>query len=573
MARIRIRQEIVQSALDRSSLETAEKEIVLRLIKQHEGKRTVDAQPYEYPQNFLKVLIEEPRITPNQRALVVAFIQGFSPGAQRDYAEVMQTRVSNPLLFGTQFGALSKGQYNAETYINGRWYPANYRVEFVENKNGDVTDKTVYLQAGLLIGDTAIPSSMQVDRATFYQEDGESTEITVEQVLLKLGLRPVQVNMVEYERLVREAEMFRSETGHQYWLSNHAVNTGRGSATVQKAGSPENPDRVVIEPTLEISERDRQLSSRWMHHNVRVVRTPFIRCFDLDRKMYIHADIRDLTQYDYDKGAIRRLQLPEEMVTTLRAVFEASPQELVGDLIRQKHGGVVIVASGNSGVGKTLTAEAYAEHSERPLYSLQIGELGTRVDVVEENLRVVFDRVIKWDAVLQFDECDVFLAKRTPGDLERSAIVGIFLRLLDYYSGIMFLTTNRPEVIDPAIHSRTMLHLRYPDLDHARLAKVWQEMFKVARLRLPEGITYQDVASLRLTNGRIVKNCTRLIRILLPRTSSRTEENGEITVTVIPCDLEREVSLDQNRHALNLCDTSQFVTNYIEHPSPEKTIS
>jgi len=76
----------------------------------------------------------------------------------------------------------------------------------------------------------------------------------------------------------------------------------------------------------------------------------------------------------------------------------------------------------------------------------------------------VFARVTRWNAVLQFDECEIFLSKRGQ-DLERSAIVGIFLRLLDYYEGILFLTSNRPEVIDEAILSRVMLRLTYPGLE------------------------------------------------------------------------------------------------------------
>ena len=85
-------------------------------------------------------------------------------------------------------------------------------------------------------------------------------------------------------------------------------------------------------------------------------------------------------------------------------------------------------------MGKTLTAEVYAEQTQRPLYVLELGELGTNVRRSRRTCSRVFTRVARWNAVLQFDECEIFLAQRGE-DLERSAIVGSFLRLLDYYQG------------------------------------------------------------------------------------------------------------------------------------------
>jgi SpoVK/Ycf46/Vps4 family AAA+-type ATPase len=120
--------------------------------------------------------------------------------------------------------------------------------------------------------------------------------------------------------------------------------------------------------------------------------------------------------------------------------------------------------------------------------------------------------------VLQFDECEIFLSQRGD-DLERSAIVGIFLRMLDYYEGLLFLTTNRPETLDHAIRSRVMLRLEYPDLDVAARAAIWRTMFEAAGLRLAGG----DFSRLAepAVNGRQIRNLVRLARILHP--------SGEIT--------------------------------------------
>jgi len=137
----------------------------------------------------------------------------------------------------------------------------------------------------------------------------------------------------------------------------------------------------------------------------------------------------------------------------------------------------------------------------------------------------VFTRVARWNAVLQFDECEIFLTERGE-DLERSAIVGIFLRLLDYYRGILFLTTNRPDVLDHAVLSRVMLKLRYPDLDFAARAIIWTTMLRAAGLKLKDGTT-ADLAAADL-NGRQIRNLTRLAKILHPAGEVSVEEMREV---------------------------------------------
>jgi SpoVK/Ycf46/Vps4 family AAA+-type ATPase len=208
-----------------------------------------------------------------------------------------------------------------------------------------------------------------------------------------------------------------------------------------------------------------------------------------------------------------RLHLPQEMLAVLTRVFNTPVESLFGDLIKGKHGGVVILAAGNPGVGKTLTAEVYAEQTQRPLYVLELGELGTNVSQVETSLNRVFTRVARWNAVLQFDECEIFLARRGD-DLERSAIVGSFLRLLDYYRGILFLTTNRAEVLDHAVLSRVMLRLSYPDLDREARTVIWRTMLASAGLALTEG-SVEELAAIDM-NGRQIRNLTRLAKILYP---------------------------------------------------------
>jgi SpoVK/Ycf46/Vps4 family AAA+-type ATPase len=91
--------------------------------------------------------------------------------------------------------------------------------------------------------------------------------------------------------------------------------------------------------------------------------------------------------------------------------------------------------------------------------------LGMLPREVEQNLQDHSERADKWGCVLLLDEADVFLARRDSQNVRRNALVTVFLRQLEYYSGILFITTNRPGLIDEAFKSRIHVSLLYPAID------------------------------------------------------------------------------------------------------------
>ena len=54
----------------------------------------------------------------------------------------------------------------------------------------------------------------------------------------------------------------------------------------------------------------------------------------------------------------------------------------------------------------------------------------------------------------------------------------VFLRVLEYYSGILILTTNRVGEFDEAFKSRIHISLYYPRLDHKSTLKIWNMNLK-----------------------------------------------------------------------------------------------
>lgn len=116
---------------------------------------------------------------------------------------------------------------------------------------------------------------------------------------------------------------------------------------------------------------------------------------------------------------------------------------------------------------------------------VSVGELGIRPEQLEMNLKRILDIAYTWRAVLLIDEADVFLAQREDNDIGRSALVSIFLRLLEYFEGILFLTTNRGASFDEAFISRVHISIRYDKLEVKTKKAIWKLFIDRVRL-LPD---------------------------------------------------------------------------------------
>ena len=513
MPKLAIYKSLLESARDRSTLSDEALLQVRGLIDLvPSGMQRVELS--DYPTEFLRCLLEDSKLKANQRAVLALHLYGIRE-SQTDRDSIYQIRVGSAIEFGSAFSMLGRQAPNVELRWNGRWYPVVAQALFQEDKQK--LAKIVHLGISLGLGAETHDLRWLVDSRVFFDDTGAPTEVTVLQVLEQFGLRRVQTSPAEFNMRLVRAERLAPASGEQVWVKSAVLerqsrfwfHPGLGERPL---GTAEVPRRAIVEPSLDSNGHDGRYGFG-RAPGESTSRMPLVRVFSFDFKSYVYADVDDLEVYEYDQTAIARLFLPGRMKDVLATLFATPTEKLFGDVIRGKHGGIVILASGNPGVGKTLTAEIYAEIARRPLYVLEFGELGTTVKEIEENLELIFARVVRWQAVLQFDECEIFLSQRGD-DLERSAIVGIFLRMLDYYEGLLFLTTNRPETLDHAIRSRVMLRLEYPDLDVAARAAIWRTMFEAAGLRLADG-EFSRLAE-PAVNGRQIRNLVRLARILHP---------------------------------------------------------
>jgi SpoVK/Ycf46/Vps4 family AAA+-type ATPase len=161
-----------------------------------------------------------------------------------------------------------------------------------------------------------------------------------------------------------------------------------------------------------------------------------------------------------------------------------------------------------SGINKTFLLDVH-----RPLYVIGSGDLGTNASGLDHELTRIFDVAHSWNAVVLIDEADVFLEERSVHDLYRNALVAVFLRQLEYFQGILFLTTNRVKTFDEAFESRIHVALRYRNLRAEARGKIWRAFFEKAGVC---DVSEDDLEKLgeRKINGRQIKNAVRTAQAL-----------------------------------------------------------
>ncbi|RAH76601.1 hypothetical protein BO86DRAFT_349097 [Aspergillus japonicus CBS 114.51] len=210
-----------------------------------------------------------------------------------------------------------------------------------------------------------------------------------------------------------------------------------------------------------------------------------LMAYVLRERKFVMVDIWSLQLVIAHTNAFRDLKIKPSHKRTVMSLVQAHfkreewrkkhPRvELSQDLIPGKGSGLIILLHGAPGVGKTATAETVAQAAKRPLFAITCGDLGLTPSEVEEALSNITRLAHLWGCVLLLDEADIFLSRRGITDFKRNALVSVFLRVLEYYSGILFLTTNRVGSIDEAFKSRIHMSLYYEPLKRNQTLAIFQ---------------------------------------------------------------------------------------------------
>ncbi|KAI8674623.1 AAA domain-containing protein [Fusarium keratoplasticum] len=208
--------------------------------------------------------------------------------------------------------------------------------------------------------------------------------------------------------------------------------------------------------------------------------------FALGKREWAIFDMSFVEDLVIDSNPMKHLIMSQEKQEMIEAVA-GSPRkgtalkpwttDWSADFIEGKGRGRVIFLHGSPGTGKTMTVELIAKKTRRPLLSLSVADLGTEEVQMEKRLMKWLSRAAIWGAIVLIDEAEVYMEQREPGQTGRNALVTAFLRSMEYFPGLLFLTSNGIGLFDEAVMSRIHLAVQYERPTDAERTEIWRRLF------------------------------------------------------------------------------------------------
>lgn len=253
---------------------------------------------------------------------------------------------------------------------------------------------------------------------------------------------------------------------------------------------------------------------------------PKLMIYHLEKHEVFEVHVSNLGIYKYRENIGDMLVLPESMREQCEMLVSTDDEDSE-DVIENKSKATIIAAVGDPGLGKTLMAEVLSEQAKRPLYKVQAAQLGLTSNELEENLKDILRKAETWGCILLIDEANAYIHERGY-DIKQNAVVGVFLRMLEYFKGTMILTTNHAgpngEIdIDDAIISRCSavipFHLPTPEASK----KIWEIQAKLIKAKLSKELIKHLVETYRLS-GRSIRQLLRLANRLATKRGVALDE-------------------------------------------------
>lgn len=318
------------------------------------------------------------------------------------------------------------------------------------------------------------------------------------------------------------------QAGGKYWWANDdvslTVREGPSKAILELSYIAEDADEGMrtVSKGLEFLPNRPLLFGEPRHETLLIPTHPVLKIFSLLQHELYWVNVADMKAYVYDEEVQDKLVLPKSHVKLLDALVtdldvmagedEEAPTQKRSRIFQGKAQSKVILLQGPPGVGKTLTAEVYSERIQRPLYEVACGQLGADPEEMEKRLGDILARSYALNAPLLLNEADVFIRKRG-NDFDQNAIITVFLRLLEYHEGLIFLTTNRGEDVDDALLSRciAIIQCNPPETVELR-AKLWSVLTNEFGKQMPPHLCEKAARLFPKAVGRDIQNLLQLVR-------------------------------------------------------------
>jgi hypothetical protein len=171
--------------------------------------------------------------------------------------------------------------------------------------------------------------------------------------------------------------------------------------------------------------------------------------------------------------------------------------------------GVIAMFSGESGTGKTLSAEIIAGELGQDLYTIDLAQLVSKyIGETEKNLSAVFSAAEASPVVLFFDEADALIGKRSAvsdaHDRYANIEVAYLLQRMERHNGIVVLATNMASNIDKAFARRIHVAVDFPMPQFEERLRIWRRSLPDATPL--EGVRLEPFAERFEMSGGSIRN-------------------------------------------------------------------
>jgi hypothetical protein len=319
----------------------------------------------------------------------------------------------------------------------------------------------------------------------------------------------------EYEEHAQRFLRFQPRFGAQFVVAKAAfIVNAKGVAELTRIADGVNAKCVNDEETLErrfemLSDADFWRGAGAETGFEKIPLHCYVNLFHLEWHRNIWVHVQHMTEYRYQHALRDKLVLPGHH-RDLIDILTSDMNVLVQDFVPGKSGGTTILCQGAPGLGKTLTAEVYSEVVGKPLYRVHSGQLGITAASVGATLSSILRRAMRWEAIILLDEADVYIRRRD-NDLEHNAIVAEFLRTLEYFNGLLFMTTNRIDDVDDAILSRCIATIHYDTPSKPDAIRLWKLLAEQFGADLTDDLIEALTIAYPKASGRDIKEMLKLV--------------------------------------------------------------
>lgn len=262
---------------------------------------------------------------------------------------------------------------------------------------------------------------------------------------------------------------------------------------------------------------NRALAESGLHDGELVVN---MKLLEESAKTQIRNKIKKLADKTLTTLTLDDLVLPKKVKEQIRSLIASVRNRRTifeewgfGEKIT-KGRGICALFRGDSGTGKTLSAEIIANELGMTLYRVRIPAIISKyVGETEKNLEKCFREAAASGALLLFDEADAIFSKRTEvkdsNDRYSNMEVNLLLQEVERFEGIVILTTNLDAAIDDAFERRLNHKIDFPFPEARYRARIWKRLLP-ASAPLAGDIDFEVLGrDLELAGGNIKNSVVR----------------------------------------------------------------